>query len=251
MNQDGDAWKTAPDNKLFVIDLNVEPPKLVDTVAVGAQPSGMAISHNGRPRADRQPRWQKRICRFDSEWWVKSLGEVPLEQEAAAVVIAPDGKRAFVCMNLANRIGVLNIEGQKVTYDKSLDIPAAFNPYNIDITPDGKYVIASNTGAMKNNADAEVVIEATGPHPHVVDLMTPGIGPEGFAISPDGKWAAAPLLRVPPRSRVTGSGPPRANWHSCRSGPTANWRSRAGRSSVPCRRESRSARGAITFMLQL
>ena len=117
-----------------------------------------------------------------------------MEQEAAAVVIAPDGKRAFVCLNKANKIGVLTIDGQKVTYDKSLDIPSAFNPYNIDITPDGKYVIASNTGAMENNADAEVIIEATGPHPHVIDIMTPGIGPEGFAISPDGKTAAAPLL---------------------------------------------------------
>ena len=86
------------------------------------------------------------------------------------------------------------IDGQNVTYDKSMDIPSAFNPYNIDITPDGKYVIASNTGAQKNNADAEVTIEATGPHPHVVDVMTPGTGPEGFAIAPDGKTAATPLL---------------------------------------------------------
>ena len=100
---------------------------------------------------------------------MKAVGEVPMEQEAAAVVITPDGKRAFVCLNLVNRVGVLAIDGQKVTYDKSLDIPAAFNPYNIDITPDGKYVIASNTGAQGNNGDAEVTIEATGPHPHVVD----------------------------------------------------------------------------------
>src|ERR1700751_5961979 len=75
-----------------------------------------------------------------------------------------------------------------------MDIPSAFNPYNIDITPDGKYVIASNTGAQKSNADAEGVIEATGPHPHVVDMMAPGTGPEGFAIAPDGKTAATPLL---------------------------------------------------------
>lgn len=64
---------------------------------------------------------------------VKAIAEVPVEQQAAAVVIAPDGKRAFVCLNLANRIGVLSIDGEKVTYDKSLDIPSAFNPYNIDL----------------------------------------------------------------------------------------------------------------------
>jgi DNA-binding beta-propeller fold protein YncE len=125
---------------------------------------------------------------------VKAIGEVPMEQPAAAVAITPDGKRAFVCLNTVNKIAVLAIDGQKVTYDKSLDIPSALNPYNIDVTPDGKYVIASNTGAGKNNADAQVVIDATGAHPHVIDVMSPGTGPEGFAISPNGKIAAAPLL---------------------------------------------------------
>jgi len=194
MNQDGSAWKTAPDNKLFVIDLNANPPKLADTVTVGSQPSGLAISSKGDLAliANRAGKSVSIVSIHDGT--VKAVGDVPLEQEAAAVVIAPDGKRAFVCLNLVNRIAVLSIDGQTVTYDKSLDIPSAFNPYNIDITPDGKYVIASNTGAMKNNADAEVVIEATGAHPHVVSLMTPGNGPEGFAIAPNGKWAAAPLL---------------------------------------------------------
>jgi hypothetical protein len=116
----------------------------------------------------------------------------------------PDGKRAFVCLNVANRIGVLTIDGRKVMYDKSMDIPSAFNPYNIDITPDGKYIVVSNTGALKNNADAEVIIDATGPHPYVVDYMTPGNGPEGFAIAPDGRTAAAPLL--------LGSGAKESDW---------------------------------------
>jgi DNA-binding beta-propeller fold protein YncE len=47
MNQDGTPWKTAPDNKLFVIDLNANPPALIETVTVGMQPSGMAISRKG------------------------------------------------------------------------------------------------------------------------------------------------------------------------------------------------------------
>jgi len=32
---------------------------------------------------------------------------------------------------------VLTIDGTNVTYEKSLDIPSAFNPQNIDVTPDG------------------------------------------------------------------------------------------------------------------
>lgn len=193
-DQDGAAWKVAPDDKLFVIDLVANPPVLKDTVTVGRQPSGLAISKKGDLALIANRAGKSVSVLTIDNGSVKAVGEVPMEQEAAAVVIAPDGKRAFVCLNMVNKIAVLSIDGTKVTYDKSLDIPAAFNPYNIDITPDGKYVIASNTGAMKNNADAEVVIDATGPHPHVVDVMSPGTGPEGFAISPNGKWAATPLI---------------------------------------------------------
>jgi DNA-binding beta-propeller fold protein YncE len=194
MVQDGAAWKVAPDNKLFVIDLTANPPKLVDTVTVGTQPSGLSISKRG-DLALIANRAGKTVTVLSIQGTsVKVVGEVPMDQEVAAVVISPDGKRAFACMNLANKVGVLSIDGQHVTYDKAMDIPAALNPYNIDMTPDGKYAIASNTGARSPNADAEVIIEATGPHPHVVDLMSPGNGPEGFAIAPNGKFAVTPLL---------------------------------------------------------
>jgi hypothetical protein len=45
----GAGWKTVPDNKLFVIDLQSKPPKVIATVEVGKQ---------RRPRPDRQSRRQ-------------------------------------------------------------------------------------------------------------------------------------------------------------------------------------------------
>lgn len=119
---------------------------------------------------------------------------MPTGNEVAAVAITPDGKRAFAVMNLANKVAVLTIDGTTVAYDKALDIPAGFNPYNIDITPNGKYAVVSATGAGGSNADALTVIDTGGPHPHVVGLTTAGPGPEGFAFSPNGKWAVTPLL---------------------------------------------------------
>ena len=113
-------------------------------------------------------------------------------------------------MNVANRVGVLAIDGQTVTYDKALDIPAGFNPYNVDITPDGKYAVVSATGAGGVNGDGLTVIDTAGPHPHVAALTTVGSGPEGFAISPDGKWAVAPLL--------LGSGGKYADWSYTKAG---------------------------------
>ncbi len=44
---DGAGWKPSPDNKLYVIDLTTDPPKLIDTVQVGKQPSGLSINRAG------------------------------------------------------------------------------------------------------------------------------------------------------------------------------------------------------------
>src|SRR5207248_10329280 len=44
---DGANWKFVPDNKLFVIDLTTDPPALIDTLAIGKQPSGLSINPAG------------------------------------------------------------------------------------------------------------------------------------------------------------------------------------------------------------
>jgi DNA-binding beta-propeller fold protein YncE len=211
--QDRGAWKVSFDDKLFVIDLTASPPKLIDTVTVGKQPSGLSISKKG-DLALIANRAGKSVSVVSIQGTtVKAVGEVPMDQEAAAVVITPDGTRAFVCMNLVNKVGVLTIDGTKVTYDKSLDIPSAFNPYNIDVTPDGKFAVSSHTGAQGLNADAEVSIDTSGAHPHVVDITAPGTGAEGFAIAPNGKWAVTPLIE--------GSGAKPTAWNYAKGGHAA------------------------------
>ena len=207
---DVNGFKASPDERLFVIDLTATPPKLIDTVTVGKQPSGLAISHAGDLAlvANRNGKSVSVLSIVGGK--VSPIADVPMEQEAAAVAITPDGARAFVCLNLANRVAVLTIDGKKVTYDKSMDIPAAFNPYNIDITPNGKFAIVSTTGAGKNNGDMMAAIDTSGPHPHVVSMMTPGNGPEAFAISPDGKYVAAALL--------LGSGAKQNDWFKSKTG---------------------------------
>src|SRR5882672_1020225 len=45
--EEGGVRKQVPDNRLWVIDLTASPPRLVDTVLLGKQPSGMSINHAG------------------------------------------------------------------------------------------------------------------------------------------------------------------------------------------------------------
>ena len=191
-NQDGAAWKPAPDDKLYVIDLTANPPRLIDTVTVGKQPSGLAISRKGDLAliANRAGKSVSVVAIQGNS--VKSIGEVPMENEAAAVAITPDGRRAFVCLNLVNKVAVLAIDGQQVTYDKSLDIPAAFNPYNIETTPDGKYAIASNIGAQGINGDAEVVIDPPAASACGHRRRAPASSP-----SPNGKWMVSAAAQAP------------------------------------------------------
>jgi len=210
---DAKGFTVSPDNRLFVIDLTATPPAVSDTVTVGKQPSGLAIARKGDLALVANRAGKSVSVLSIAAGKVAAIAEVPIDQEAAAVAITPDGKRAFVCLNLANRVGVLSIDGQTVTYDKTLDIPVAFNPYNVDITPNGKYAIVSTTGAGKTNGDAMAVIDATDPHPHTVALMTPGTGPEGFAISPNGKWVAAAL--------IGGSGAKQGDWFKTANGELA------------------------------
>jgi DNA-binding beta-propeller fold protein YncE len=210
---DAKGFTVSPDNRLFVIDLTATPPVLSDTVTVGKQPSGLAIARKGDLALVANRAGNSVSVLAINGGKVSAIAEVPVEQEAAAVAITPDGRRAFVCLNLANRVGVLSIDGQTVSYDKTLDIPVAFNPYNVDITPDGKYAIISTTGAGKNNGDTLAVIDTTGPHPHTVALMTPGTGPEGFAIAPDGRWVVAAL--------INGSGAKQGDWFKNASGELA------------------------------
>src|SRR5438132_1694814 len=45
--QEGGAWKQVPDNRIWVIDLTVNPPKLIATNAVGVLPLGMSTKRVG------------------------------------------------------------------------------------------------------------------------------------------------------------------------------------------------------------
>ena len=209
---DAVGWKVVPDDRLFVIDLGAEP-SLIDTVQVGKQPSGLAIARGGRMALVANRAGKSVTVLSIDAGKVTVTGEVPMGQEAAAVAIAPDGKRAFVCLNLANKVAVLTIDGAKVAYDKTMDIPVAHNPYNVDVAPNGKLLIASTTGAGTNNVDPLVMIDPTGAHPHVIDMVAPGTGPEAFAISPDGKWVAAALLQ--------GSGAKQNDWFKTKTGELA------------------------------
>jgi YVTN family beta-propeller protein len=196
MNQDGAVWRAAPDNKLHVIDLAATPPRLVESIEVGRQPSGMAISRKGDLALVANRNGKSVSVLTIAGTTVRQIAEIPMDDEVAAVAITPDGKRAFVAKNAAHKVAVLTIDGTKVSYDKAQDMVVGYGVYNIDVTPDGRFALAANTGiGGDGHSDTVSVIDARANPPRVVDNVNVGDGPEGFAIAPNGRYAVAALLK--------------------------------------------------------
>jgi DNA-binding beta-propeller fold protein YncE len=210
--KDGEAWKGIPDNKIYVIDLTVSPPVQTGTLEAGKQPSGMAINHAGTlalvaNRADDTVS----VLSIDGKT-VKVVDTVSVASPAptsgaqkappalpSAVAITPDGKHALVTKSGANRVALLDIDGQKVSYatvnGKNYDMVSGLTPLNVQVTPDGKLGIVGNIGGGQDGqVDTVGIIDLEASPPRVVDQVVVGDGPEGLAMSPAGGYAASLLL---------------------------------------------------------
>jgi DNA-binding beta-propeller fold protein YncE len=214
--QEGAAWKPVPDNKLYVIDLKARPPKHIATVEVGKQPSGLAINGRGdlalvTNRADNSI---SVLSIMHDE--VKLVDTVTIGEQVAAVVFTPDGKRALAVKFPGHKVALLEVTGQKVTYNKQ-DLPAGLWPYNVDVTPNGKLAITAdngNGGSSDGHVDTVSVIDLEAAPPRVIDKVVVGDAPEGLAISPTGEVALAILLNG-------SAGTPKNAWFANKSGKVA------------------------------
>jgi len=190
----GWAHRLDPDNKVFLIDLKATPPKVIGTITVGKQPSGMAISPKGDVAlvANRADGTISVLSIRGKDVLVVDTVTVGTGTDSVSTVaITPDGKRALAVKAAANKVALLSIDGQKVTYDKR-DLPAGIFPYNIAVTPDGKLGLTADTGnggSSDGNADTVSVIDLEADPPRVIDHVTVGDSPEGLAISPKGDLA--------------------------------------------------------------
>jgi len=213
--QDGANWKSVPDNKLYVIDLTTDPPKLLETLAIGKQPSGLSINRAGNlalvaNRADNSVS----VLSIQGKT-VKLADTVAIGEQVAAVAFTPDGKRALAAKFPGHKVALLEVDGQKVTYGKR-DLPVGLWPYNVGILADGKVAVTSdngNSGRSDGHADTISIVDLEADPPRVIDKVVVNEAPEGLAVSPTAPLAVAILLG--------GSDGPKKEWFYNRNGKVA------------------------------
>jgi DNA-binding beta-propeller fold protein YncE len=197
VTKEGDALKQVPDNKIYVIDLKSNPPKLAATVTGGKQPSGLSISPSGKMAlvANRGDNSVSVLSINGTD--VKVTDTIAFPDAVAHVVFTPDGKRALAVRFPAHKISVLDIAGDKVTYNK-VDIATGLWPYNVVVTPNGKLALTADNGgagSSDGSVDTTTVIDLEANPPRAIDRVVVGDGPEGMAMSPKGDLAVAAILR--------------------------------------------------------
>src|SRR6516162_9583149 len=209
--KDGGDWKGVPDNKIYVIDLTASPPAHIGTVEAGKQASGMAINRAGTlALVANRAEDTVSVLAIDGKN-VKPVGTVSVVTQPTptvaspppafpvAVAITPDSKRALVVKSGANRVGLFDIDGQKVSHaqvdGKNYDMATGLNPLNVQITPDGKLAIVNNIGGGQDGGvDTVGIIDLEATPPRVIDQVVVGDGPEGLAVSPTGGYVASLIL---------------------------------------------------------
>jgi DNA-binding beta-propeller fold protein YncE len=195
--KDGEALRQVPDNKVYVIDLKANPPKLASTLTVGKQPSGLDISPKGDMAlvANRGDNSISVLAIKGTD--VQVVDTVPMGDVVAHVAFTPDGKRALAAKFPGHKVSVLDIADGKVSYNK-LDLPTGQWPYNVVVTPNGKLALTAdngNAGASDGSVDTISVVDLEAQPPRIVDRVVVGDGPEGLAVSPKGDLAVTAILR--------------------------------------------------------
>jgi DNA-binding beta-propeller fold protein YncE len=194
---DGGAWKPVPDDRLFVVDLAARPPRLVATITVGAQPSGLAISPDGTLAlvTNRAGKSVSVLSIRDQD--VRVIDTVAMDEVVTSAAFTADGKRALICEFGAHKAALLEIDHGKVRRTGQT-LPVGLWPYTVAITPDGRWGLAGATGnqaTSDGSLDPVAVIDLAAEPPRTVSYVTAGDSVEGLVVSPRGDYAAATILQ--------------------------------------------------------
>ncbi len=189
-----DATKTIPDNRLSVVDLSANPPRVTQTLEVGLGPSGVSINRAGTLAlvANRNAGTVS-VLRIQGGQ-ASVIGTVPIGPANTGVSHAqftPDGRHALVTRDNDSIVSVLGIDNETVT-KLDRDMTAGVRPYSASVTPGGGWAVVGNVGRSANNTgdqDTVSLIDLSHEPFHVVDTVSVGTTPEGVMASPDGRHA--------------------------------------------------------------
>jgi len=187
-----DPTKQIDDNRVTLVDLKANPPRVLGTVEAGAQPTGISVTPDGKlALVANRAEGTVSVFSINGNTLTKTgtikIGDA--KSGTSHVVVTPDGKTALVTRDGDHFISVLSIDNGVVEYSKR-DISAGIRPYGITMNPNGSNAIVANIGRGAGDADSVSVIDLRSKPYRVVNTVSVGQTPEGIMYSPDGRYLA-------------------------------------------------------------
>lgn len=189
--------KWLPNRFIHVLDLSSNPPKIVGQGESGDQPSGLAITPDGRMLlAANRAGGSVTAFRFASGK-LETLSEIQIAlpaDEVSDIGMAPDGRHAYASVRLRGYLREFEIQGEKVTATER-KFSAYGRPYRVQVTPDNALVLTAGEG-FGNGADTDLlsIIDLGATPPKTADYVKLGRAPETLELSPDGRWLVVVLM---------------------------------------------------------
>lgn len=180
------------DDSLYVIDLEGTP-RIINTLKVGLNPWGMSQTADGSMVLIGNFAGKSITALGVAGKTVRVLGSLDMGEPISHVAITPDGKRAIALKPESGKAAMISVQPTGMLELTGVELPVGAYPINAVITPNAKFAIVVNGGnniITDGSADTLSLIELDEAHPRVVDHIAVGDGPEGVAISPDGKYIA-------------------------------------------------------------
>jgi DNA-binding beta-propeller fold protein YncE len=188
----GNTGGISPDNRVSVVDLAGEQPRIVQSLTAGTGATGVRVSPDGT-LALVANRAEGTVSIFTvADKRLTPAGKVDFGSPkggASGVGFTRDGRAALVSRDFDDLVSVLHIDGAKVTVDPR-PISTGVRPYSIDINAAGTLAAVSNVGRGDGDLDTISLIDLTSMPFHTVETVAVVNGPEGLKFSPDGRFLA-------------------------------------------------------------
>ena len=164
-------------NSVAWVDL--ESGRVIREVKTGDRPSGVAISRDGRVGVVTHWYGYDLAILDLQEDRLSVTGRIEVGAELRGVVIAPDGRTAYVAAGASNEIIRVDLEARKVTGR----VEVGREPRHLALIPDGTKLVSANARGRSLSVIDLVKFEVERTLPMLADNL------RQVAVSPDGKYA--------------------------------------------------------------
>lgn len=168
---------------------DIETSKVTATIAVPAEPTGLALTDDGTLLYVTCAAPDGCVCVIETDTG-KVTKQFPAGYGARSPVLSPDGKTLYVCNRFGNDISVISTEhGKQITA-----IPALREPVAAAITPDGRWLFVGNQlphgSANGDSVACNISVIDAEKSAFEVDIRLPNgsTGLQDVVVSPDGRY---------------------------------------------------------------